>query len=223
MTKLIIVRHGHSTANDSHCFAGVSDASLTAVGKQQAEYVGEYLAAREHIDKIYTSGMTRTVQTAMPTATRLGLPLHTEKGLREIFAGLWESLPYKELDRLYHDDWMGWIFDSSHARCTGGESTRQLYYRIKEAVFRLAEANEGKTLLLVTHSTPLHLLHAIAMGYSPEQTHLAPFQINASINVFHYERGALSLKKSNLVVYPPHLLRSSQYPQPPRCANLWYR
>lgn len=217
MTKLIIVRHGHSIANDALCFAGITDTPLSTVGIQQAEHVGAYLAANIHIDKIYTSGMTRTVQTAMPTATRLGLPLHTETGLREIFAGLWEALSYKEIKRLYHDDFMVWTFDNSHARCTCGESTRQLYYRIKEAVFRLAEENEGKTLLLVTHSTPLHLLHAIAMGYSPEQTHLAPSQKNASINVFHYENGTLSLKESNLVVYPSHLIRSPKYPLPPRC------
>ena len=216
MTSLIVVRHGYSVANDAHCFAGRLDTPLSDIGKQQAEHVGTYLAANMHIDKIYTSGLTRTIQTAMPTATRLGLPLHSEQGLQEIFAGLWEGIPYKEIKRLFHDDFMTWCHDLPHARCTCGESIRELYHRTKKTVFRLAEENEGKTLLLVTHATPLRAIHAVALGVSPDLFHTVPCHVNASINIFSYEDGVLSLNTNNLVVYPTHLLHSSAYPMPPR-------
>jgi len=43
MTRLIIVRHGQSVANEQKRFAGHSNFDLTPLGRKQAELAGEYI------------------------------------------------------------------------------------------------------------------------------------------------------------------------------------
>lgn len=216
MTRFIVVRHGFSLANKALCFAGHFDTPLTDQGKAQAEYVARYLSQNEKVDHIFYSGLVRTKQTALPSAKCFGLALQVEKGLSEIFAGLWEALPYTVIDARYHDDWMHWIYDFSHARCTGGESVRDHYARVKNTVHRLAAAHEGQALLLFTHCTPGRMMNAMAAGLPPECVHLASAPMNASVSVFCYENGRLHAKEQNLIPYPAALGSSSEFPAPPQ-------
>lgn len=215
MTRFIVVRHGLSEANKAEVFAGLTDAPLLEKGKLQAEYVAQYLAKGERIDRILYSGLTRTRQTAEPSARALGLPLHAEPGLAEIFAGLWEGLSYRSIDERFHEEWMGWLFDFSNARCPMGESVRRLYLRVERTVHRLAKAHEGQTLLLFTHCTPLRVMCAMASGLSPEQIRHAAMPMNASVNVFRYENGKLLAEEINRTVIPLSLSSSRALPPPP--------
>ena len=212
MTRFIVVRHGFSVANKAQRFAGHVDTPLNELGKKQAEHVAEYLAASERIDKIIYSGLLRTKQTAAPLAERLGLPLHADNALRELFAGLWENMPYDDIDRLFHDDWMTWRFDIGHAQCTGGESIREHYARIEHAVHRLAKEHDGQTLFLATHCTPVRVMSAMAEGIPWERFQDAPPAANASIHVFTYEDGILRCENSNLITYPRTLLSWRRFP-----------
>lgn len=216
MTRLVVVRHGRSTANDAGVFSCMRDVALSPIGEQQAAFVAKYLAQNERIDCIYASGMKRTVQTAMPTAEHFHLPVETETGLREIFAGLWEGVPYRDLNLRFHEDWMNWLYDFSNARCTGGESVRELYRRVEVTLRRIAAQNEGKTVMLTTHYTPLRIMVAMSMGYRPEQVRLAPTPTNATVNIFQYESGTLTAEVTNLITYPDSMYSTNQHPLPPR-------
>ena len=212
MTRFIVVRHGFSVANKAQRFAGHVDTPLNEIGKKQATHAADYLAANERIDKIICSGLLRTRQTAAPIAKRFGLPVHEDASLRELFAGLWENMPYGDIDRTYHDDWMNWCYDIARSRCTGGESVREHYARIERAVHRIAENHDGQTLLLVTHCTPVRVMCAMAAGIPWERFQDAPPAANASIHVFIYEDGILRCEKSNLITYPRTLLSWRRFP-----------
>ena len=43
MLEILIVRHGHSVANELGIFAGATDAPLSQIGNQQAELVSNYI------------------------------------------------------------------------------------------------------------------------------------------------------------------------------------
>ena len=219
MTRFIVVRHGHSVANKACVFAGHVDTPLNETGKRQAEHVASYLATLGRIDHIFYSGLTRTKQTAAPSAALLGLPLQVETGLREIFAGLWENLSYKVINSRYHDDWMVWVHDFSYARPTGGESVREHYFRVERTVHRLAAAHEEQTLLLFTHCTPVRVMNAMAAGLPPEQIDRAAVPLNASVNTYHYENGKLFADEQNRITYPLHLSVSGRFPRPPQMPN----
>ncbi|WP_439819367.1 2,3-bisphosphoglycerate-dependent phosphoglycerate mutase [Weissella paramesenteroides] len=65
MVKLILMRHGESTANKDNTFTGWTDAALTDKGRAQAKEAGEILN-KEHIqiDDVHTSLLKRTITTA---------------------------------------------------------------------------------------------------------------------------------------------------------------
>lgn len=219
MTRLIVVRHGHSTANKRMAFVGSTEAPLTEMGKRQAEYVADFLCASEQIDKIVYSDLIRTRQTAAPLAARLGLPLHADASLREIFAGLWETMTFRDIDRIYHEDWMRWRFCFADARPTCGESVREHYFRITNAIHRIARENDGKTVVLFTHCTPVRIVNAMAKGLPPERVDEAEFPLNASIAIYTYESGTLRAEKTNLIAFPPAYSSAPNCPPPPLVAK----
>ena len=187
-TRFVMVRHGFSVANDQKRFAGNSDFELTELGALQAKKCAEALKG-EKIDAIYASDLKRAYQTALPIAEALDLPINKCKGLREIFAGEWESMLFDELCEKYAEDYSVWRNDVGKARCTGGESTVELSERVLSALEKIARENQGKTVCIATHATPIRAVCTAAAGLAPEEMAKIKWVSNASINVFDYEGG----------------------------------
>ncbi|MBZ9711700.1 histidine phosphatase family protein [Deinococcus multiflagellatus] len=80
--RLLLIRHGQSENNLAEHGSGYAqrrlpDPPLTPLGLQQARHTAAHLAAQAHgVTHLYTSLMTRAVQTAAPFAQILGLPAH---------------------------------------------------------------------------------------------------------------------------------------------------
>lgn len=202
MTRIILVRHGQSEANLAHRWAaGATDAKLTALGKRQAELLADYLTAHERIDAVYASPLSRATDTVRPTAERLGLSVIPEEGLREIYGGIWEdqSISVLRTDPRTKPDFDTWDNDLANCRCTEGESVAEVYERAVSTVLRLAAENEGKTLLLGSHWTPVtSVLTRVNYG---DVSHIkkTPSPFNASINILRYENGSLTVQTQNFI------------------------
>lgn len=191
-TRLIFVRHGYSASNFGNFFAGHTDVALTERGERQAACTAEYLRD-EKIDAIYSSDLERAYNTALPIAESHALPVIRDEGLREIYAGEWEGVPFDELREKYSADYSVWLYDIGHSRCTGGESTKELLDRIFAKTEEIARENEGKTVLIATHATPIRVLCTAAAGEGMDKMKEIPFVSNASVTRFDYENGALTL------------------------------
>ncbi|MBB5688329.1 histidine phosphatase family protein [Roseomonas alkaliterrae] len=86
---MILLRHGQSEFNllftQTRRDPGIADPVLTPLGHRQAEAAAEALAA-EPIRRILVSPYRRAIQTALPVARRLGLPLSVTPLVRERYA-----------------------------------------------------------------------------------------------------------------------------------------
>ena len=86
---MILLRHGQSEFNllftQTRRDPGIPDPVLTALGHRQAEEAAAALAG-EDIRRIVVSPYRRAIQTALPTAGRLGLPLTVTPVVRERYA-----------------------------------------------------------------------------------------------------------------------------------------
>ena len=191
MTTLIITRHGQSIANAEFRFAGHSDFDLSETGHKQAELAAEYISKKFKVDYIYSSDLLRAYNTALPTAKRLGLEVIPTTALREIFAGEWEGKTTTDIAVEYAEDFDVWKNDYANSRCTGGESTKEVYERAFAAVSELASRHDGRTVMLSTHATVLRALCARALGLSADRVGEIPFTHNASINLFTFDNGKL--------------------------------
>ena len=198
MTRIILLRHGQSEANRDIWFAGHSDPHLTEKGLLQAESAAVYLVQNEQIDLILSSDLHRAVETATPTAKRLGLPVIPEQGFREVFAGVWEGMPFSDIDAQYHQELFTWDNDLANACPPEGESVAKMFARVNATLDRVAREQDGKTVLIATHWTPIRAMICHAMGC--DHTHIADFEKphNASIHVLRYEAGAYTVEQMNV-------------------------
>jgi probable phosphoglycerate mutase len=93
-TEILLVRHGASAdAIPGERFPlidGHGDPPLSPVGEQQAQAVADRLE-REPVAALFVTGLTRTVQTAAPLASRLGVEPVVIPELREVKLGDWEG------------------------------------------------------------------------------------------------------------------------------------
>ena len=199
MTRLIITRHGQSIANAERRFAGHSDFDLSELGKKQAELTADYICKSFKIDVIYSSDLLRAYNTAVPTAKRLGMEIIPSTSLREIFAGEWEGRTTDELGVEYAEDFGVWRGDYANSRCTGGESTAEVYRRIIPFITELAEKHDGQNVLVSTHATLVRAIQAYSMGLDETRVGEIPFTHNASVNVFIYDNGRLTPENVNIV------------------------
>ena len=186
MTRLIFIRHGQSEANEQNRFAGHTNVPLTALGKEQAERVAEYIIKREKIDKIYSSDLKRAHDTALPVSRLTGLTVNDAKELREICAGAWEGRLVSQISVEYAKEFHLWKNDFSNARLPEGESVREVYERVVPFVKRIARENDGLTLLITSHASPIRAVECNARGFGWEKMSEVAFVNNSAISIFEY-------------------------------------
>lgn len=159
MTTLILVRHGQSTGNLLNSYNGHIDYPLSPVGLVQAEQVARYLKDHYPIDVIYSSDLSRAVQTAEPTAKAFGLKTVSTPELRELCAGVWEGRDVDELQAAYPDLHEAWK-DGQDIAPEGGESHPQIRRRVGAFINRVTEEYKGGCIACFAHWGPVyHICH----------------------------------------------------------------
>ncbi|WP_336318535.1 bifunctional RNase H/acid phosphatase [Streptomyces lavendofoliae] len=194
----VLLRHGETALTPEKRFSGSggSDPDLSAVGRRQADAVATALAARGTIQEIVTSPLARCRQTAATVAARLGLDVHVEDGLRETDFGAWEGLTFAEVRERHPDDLDAWLA-SPQAAPTGGESFAAVARRVAAARDRLTARHAGRTVLLVTHVTPIKTLVRLALGAPPESLFRMELSAASLSAVAYYRDGNASVRLLN--------------------------
>ncbi|MHA5053012.1 bifunctional RNase H/acid phosphatase [Streptomyces sp. SD15] len=195
----VLLRHGETPLTPQKRFSGSggSDPSLSDVGREQAERVAAALAARGTIQAIVSSPLTRTRETAGAVAARLGLDVVVEDGLRETDFGAWEGLTFGEARERYPDDLNAWLASPKAEPTGGGESFAATARRIATTRDKLIASYAGRTVLLVTHVTPIKTLVRLAIGAPPESLFRMELSAASLSAVAYYADGNASLRLFN--------------------------
>lgn len=186
MTRMIFVRHGQSIGNLEGRFYGHLDGALTDKGVAQAKKAAQYLENMK-IDVAYASDLIRAYETGRIVAEPHGLDVIPERELRELYAGKWENMTLDELPVKFPESVRTWVTDIGNSCPDGGESVRELSVRISRAVWRIAEENDGKTVLIATHATPIRTLACGWFGKSIEEMQSVEWVKNASVSIVNYD------------------------------------
>ncbi|GAA2333958.1 bifunctional RNase H/acid phosphatase [Streptomyces cuspidosporus] len=196
---LVLLRHGETALTPEKRFSGSggSDPHLSPVGRRQAELVAAALAARGTIQAVVSSPLTRCVETAQAVAARLGLDVRIEEGLRETDFGAWEGLTFGEVRERYPDDLQAWLTSSKAAPTGGGESFATVARRVAVARDKLVARYAGRTVLLVTHVTPIKTLVRLALGAPPEALFRMEISAASVSALAYYADGNASLRLLN--------------------------
>ena len=156
-TRLIFVRHAEAVGNKIRRFHGWTDSGLTDKGRLQAERVAARLKDVD-IDVIYSSSLTRAVQTAEYIAEQKGLPVRTAEKLKEINGGDWEDIAWTELEERWPDEYENWENQPHTLKMPNGESMDEFQDRLLEEVMSIIERNEGQNICIVTHGTAIRAM-----------------------------------------------------------------
>ncbi|MFD8486627.1 bifunctional RNase H/acid phosphatase [Streptomyces sp. NPDC059712] len=195
----VLLRHGETPLTPQKRFSGSggTDPSLSAVGREQAEKVAESLARRGTIEAIVASPLARTRETAGIVAARLGLEVAVEEGLRETDFGAWEGLTFGEVRERYADDLDAWLASPDAEPTGGGESFAATGARIAATRDKLVAAYAGRTVLLVSHVTPIKTFLQLALGAPPESLFRMELSAASLSAVAYYADGGASVRLFN--------------------------
>lgn len=111
--KLILLRHGQSTWNESNQFTGWVDVDLTARGESEARRAGELIAAAGlQPEVVYTSLLRRAIRSAniaLSAADRHWIPVVRNWRINERHYGALQGLNKAETrDKYGEDQFMSW-------------------------------------------------------------------------------------------------------------------
>jgi broad specificity phosphatase PhoE len=185
---LWLVRHGESTWNVAGLAQGHNDeAELTERGlRQAAEAAGQFHGRA--VRSIYASDLRRARQTAAAFAAVLGLPVRSDRRLRERSLGVLEGSRSTTIDASVTGLAGGLVIDPD-TRPPAGESVRDLYLRAAEFCDDLAArlrdgrdgreaypwpadpgpADTGGDVLVIAHGGTVRVLDAYLHGVAVDE------------------------------------------------------
>jgi broad specificity phosphatase PhoE len=164
ITRLLLVRHGATTATEEGRFSGSSGAELSDEGRRQAARLGERLGAQS-LTAIYSSPMSRAMDTARIIAGHCRLDLEVRDGLREISHGRWEGLKREDVEKQFSDEYHAWEADPFAFAPAGGESGVSVLARALPVIREVVTTHPGGRILVVSHKATLRLILSSLLGF----------------------------------------------------------
>lgn len=144
--RVFVARHGEADYESEL----LSDAggSLSLLGREQALGLADALAG-QRIAHVYTSSMSRAVQTGEIIAARLGVGVTVRHDLREFGVGSHAGQPADpDPFRPVFDDWIDGRLDTP---VPGGESGSEVVARMCGVLEEAADRYRGEAVLVISH------------------------------------------------------------------------
>jgi len=194
-TTMLLLRHGQTALSVDKRFSGLGDHGLTEVGRQQAADAGQRLATAG-ADVVVTSPLLRARQTAEVVAAAAGLEPVVEDGLRETDFGAWEGCTFGEVQLSWPDELAAWLSDTAVAP-PDGESFDATAVRVRRARDRLLAAHGGRTLVVVSHVSPIKTLLRFALDAPPSALYRMHLDLACLSEVRWYADGPAVVRSLN--------------------------
>jgi probable phosphoglycerate mutase len=199
-TTFVLLRHGVTSSTDRKAFSGSggTDPELTETGHEQARRAAQWLLARGGIDAIVASPMRRTLETAAAAADVLGLDVEIDDGFIETSFGDWDGFTFAEIQERWGDELTAWLGSTAVAP-PGGETFDAVGERVAAARDRLMATYAGKTVLVVTHVTPIKTLVRLALEASMDVIYKFELSPASITTVQWWPDGPGSVRNVNVV------------------------
>jgi probable phosphoglycerate mutase len=148
--QIYLLRHGQIEQSEPRRFVGQQDLPLTCAGQAQALRMAQILET-VRFSRIFSSPLSRAVQTASCIAARQIQPVVSIPDLAEISLGQWDGLTVEEVRQRFPGQYEERGRAIASFRPPGGESFNDLAQRAVPCFTGLVENNPGP-LLIVAHA-----------------------------------------------------------------------
>lgn len=195
--RVVLIRHGQSQWNAAGRWQGHGGPGLTARGHRQAAVTAAFLATNDtDVQVVASSDLARATETAAPAADATGVPVHTDRRLREIDVGWWSGLTMAEIAQR-DPQGLAALRDGGDPPRGGGETELQLRERVRSALAELTASCGGGTLLVFSHGGPVRAVVGDTLGLSIVQQRTLAGPGNCSSTVLTFEAGRSRLRSYN--------------------------
>jgi phosphoserine phosphatase len=195
MTKILYVRHGETDWNKENRIQGQSDTKLNKLGKEQAKKIAERLK-NEKIDAIYTSTLSRAIETAKEINKYHKLKIQKSKELNEINFGVFEGKTWEEIEEKYPKTMGERKKDVYYHKFSKGENYDELWKRIYKKILEIEKKHPKENVLIVGHGGAKITL---MMNFLKKTYYeVRKYKIkNTSITIFDIEKGKVEFHTIN--------------------------
>ena len=209
-TTLILVRHGVTAHTSEKRFSGgltSANPGLSDEGREQIRSVAAWLSPlAERVDAVVTSPVRRTRESAEILAEALGHPLQEEPGFAEMEFGAWDGMTFVEVAEKHQADLDKWLGSLDVAPGGSGESFRSVEERVLAGLQRMLDDHAGKTVVVVSHVTPIKLLLRTALEGGPSILYRLHLDLASLSEATFYPDGGASVRLVNDTSHHPNCL-----------------
>lgn len=148
--NIYIIRHGETELNNLKVYYGSTDCSINHNGVKYCNKMADFFSTK-NIDKIITSSLLRTKQSADIINKYINAEVFEIKGLNEIDFGLWENKSYEQISSEYPQSCKEWCYNWNTFRFPEGESFFEFKNRVIESLSYILHC-DGQNVLIVCHN-----------------------------------------------------------------------
>ncbi|MFN2517604.1 MAG: bifunctional RNase H/acid phosphatase [Jatrophihabitantaceae bacterium] len=202
-TRLILVRHGSTEHSAQQRFSGRNDLPLNAAGQAEVAALARRVSQFGAATAVVSSPLRRARQTAEAIAAVLSVRVEVNDDFAEVDFGLWEGRTFTEAQREHPVELATWLA-STEVAPPSGESFAAAGRRLRRGRDAVIAAHAGRTVVLVTHVTPIKTLIRLAMDAPPVslfRIHLDPASVSI---VDYYPDGNCSVRLVNDTAHLAH-------------------
>ena len=167
MVEVLLIRHGETAGNIRKTALGTTDLPLNENGIRQAEHMRDLLSG-ETFEAVYSSPLIRAKTTAEIVAKPHGIGLTVVRELEERHYGDWENIAVDDIKERFPEAYAKWQNDLPDYAIPGGETARQNFHRVANAVETILSHHQSGTIVIVSHLGCIRNLIAYFLGKGVE-------------------------------------------------------
>lgn len=188
MTKVMLVRHGETDWNRKEVFRGRIDVELNQNGREQAGALAEATRIFQ-IDAIYSSPLSRSLETAKIVADVHDLDVKVADGFIDLHYGKWQGLEHSKVKEKYPDLYLRWQESPHLVRFPDGESLEDVRERSIKELRTIVTDHESQTVMIVSHRVVSKVILCGIIGL--DNSHFWRLrQDNCCLNIFECSEDA---------------------------------
>ena len=150
-TRLFFIRHGDTIDEETKkVFKGTLDVPLSERGRSRIEGAAVFLS-RFHIDHIYTSALSRCVESGSIIARPRALEIRISAAFNELHFGAWEGLSFNEIAQQYPEQFRLWFSDPEGHTPPEGEPLGDMQKRVLAGFYEIVDRHRGQNIAVVAH------------------------------------------------------------------------
>ncbi len=178
---LFLIRHGETLPNRRREFQGTGNFPLTGKGISQAEKIASFFHDIP-LTALYTSPMTRAMETAAPLAEVQALSPIPIPAFHEVDCGRWEGVSFFKILSDERELLHMWLTDGK-TPAPEGESLGDVYRRTKAPLYEIVDRHRysSDNVAIVAHGAVNRAIICHLLGVSPDRAFCFE-QENACIN-----------------------------------------